>query len=403
MRLLLIHQNFPGQFGHLARVLMKRGHEVLGLGQRAQSLTPDGITCGLYAVRSPGESFSGMDTELEYSLRRAHQVRQASLGLRQQGWIPDAVLFHCSWGEGLYLRDAWPDQHLVAYPELYGSPWVMGFGMDPHLDAPTLELLTAMHNQNLLALSGIAHADAIVVPTQHQRDSFPARLRSSFEVIHEGIDIEDLTPHPNRCLVLNQDLAIRHGDPVVTFCARHLEPLRGLQPFFRAISMLQKQHSSVRVLVVGSNSKGYGAASTHPDGHLGAILEELQGQLDLERIHFLKTIPLEQLKAVFQVSAAHVNLTYPYTLSWSVLQAMACESPIVGSTGAPVDEVISHRENGLLVDFHDPQQLCSAMLELLEDQPLRQRLGAAGRGTVERDYALETCTDRYEQLLWERH
>jgi glycosyltransferase involved in cell wall biosynthesis len=399
MRVLLIHQNFPGQFRHLAGALADRGHDVVALGRRAYETTPEGITYGAYAIEEPELASTYSDRSLELALRRASKVRAACLQLRDSGWIADAVLFHSSWGEGLYLRDIWPDQRLVAYPELYATPWVMGYGFDSTLGDVPEDLCITIRNSNLLALAAIADSDALVAPTRSQRDSFPEHLQQRFQIIHEGIDTDSLAPYPNRCLVVNPTLVLRPGDPVVSYCSRHLEPLRGFHIFMRSLPLLQRHHPTVQVLIAGANGTGYGASSTHPGGHLGALLEELEGQLDLERIHILGRISHQHLRGIFQASAAHVYLTYPYTLSWSLLEAMSCGAAVIGSRCALLEEVISHGENGLLVDFNCPEQLSEAMLQLLEDPSLRHSLGAAGRRTVERYYSLEACTSAYEALL----
>jgi len=398
MRVLLIHQNFPGQFRHLAAVLIERGHEVIAIGRRHGDM-PAGITYGMYAIEEPDPSWNGSDRALEQALRRALQVRTASQILRNNDLIPDVVLFHSSWGEGLYLRDIWPDQRLVAYPELYGSPLVMGHGFDQSLGPTPDDLRLAIRHQNLMSLAAIADSDALICPTLYQRDSFPSHLRQRFHVIHEGVDMRALAPYAKRCLVMANGLELRSGDPVVTYCSRHLEPLRGFPTMMRSLALLQQRHSGVQVIIVGDNGHGYGPASEHPGGHYGALLEELEGQLDLDRIHFLGRVEYQQLIGIFQVSAAHVHLTYPYTLSWSLLEAMACGAPVVGSRGLPVEEVIRDGENGLLVDFNSPDQLCQALLQLLEDRALGARLAAAGRSTVERHYRLEDCANAYEAVL----
>lgn len=398
MRILLIHQNFPGQFRHLAGGLMARGHDVVALGRRSGPM-PEGITYGLYSIEEPEPSWDGCDRHLEQALRRAYQVRSASQLLREGGWIADAVLYHCSWGEGLYLRDVWPEQRLVAYPELYGSPLVMGYGFDQSLGPVPADLSISMHHLNLLSQAAIATSDALICPTRYQRDSFPSHLRQRFHVIHEGVDVSSIAPYADRWLLMGSQLALRPGDPVVTYCSRHLEPLRGFPTFMRAVALLQRHHASVQVIIVGENGKGYGPASDHPGGHQGALLEELAGQLDLERLHFVGRTDYQHLLGIFQVSAAHVYLTYPYALSWSLLEAMACGAPVVGSRGLPVEEVIRAGENGLLVDFNSPEQLAQALLQLLEDPDLRRRLAAAARATVEQHYELEACTDAYEAVL----
>jgi len=397
VRLLLIHQNFPGQFRHLAAGLAQRGHELIGLGTTQGPELPAGMLYGSYAEPDPATGC--LDPELEAAVGRAERVLHACQALEHEAGRPDAVILHSGWGEGLYLRDLWPDVPLVAYPELYGSPLLVGFGFDHDLGPMPADLPGRLRRHNLLSLAALQDSDAVICPTQFQRDTFPTPLRERIEVIHEGVDLEAITPSPERCVDLGHGLILRSGDPVVTFCSRHLEPLRGFHTFMRALPALQHAHPEVRVLIVGENSTGYGHASLHPDGHRGALLEELEGRLDLDRIHFLDRIPYGHLLALFQITAAHVYFTYPYALSWSCLEAMACGAAVVGSLSPPVQEAIRHGESGLLVEFNEPAQLAAALLELLQRPQLRARLGAGARRRIEEVYGLETSLDAYERLL----
>jgi DNA-binding NarL/FixJ family response regulator len=100
-------------------------------------------------------------------------------------------------------------------------------------------------------------------------------------------------------------------------------------------------------------------------------------KLDPERTHFLGRVPRAQYIKVLQVSAAHVYLTYPFVLSWSLLEAMACGAPIVASDTAPVREVIRDGVNGRLVDFFKVQEIAQTALSLLQARepqlPMRSR------------------------------
>ncbi|MET0208170.1 MAG: glycosyltransferase, partial [Burkholderiaceae bacterium] len=83
------------------------------------------------------------------------------------------------------------------------------------------------------------------------------------------------------------------------------------------------------------------------------MLAEVGSQLDPARTHFLGKVPYEGYKRVLQVSAAHVYLTYPFVLSWSMLEAMATGCLVVGSDTAPVREIISHNVNGFLTQMFE--------------------------------------------------
>ncbi len=229
---------------------------------------------------------------------------------------------------------------MVGYPELYAAPRLLGHGFDPDLGPMPETLPQILCRQNLMALAAIADCDATIVPTLFQRNTFPPHLRSRFHVIHEGVDPERVCPNHRRQLRLNPRLTLRHGDPLITFVSRSLEPLSGFRTFMRALPRLLARHPTAQVVIVGDDGVSYASKSPHPGGYRGEMLALLGHRLDLERVHFLGRIPYEQLLALFQVSAAHVHLTYPYALSWSVLEAMACGALLVGSANEPLTELI---------------------------------------------------------------
>jgi glycosyltransferase involved in cell wall biosynthesis len=400
MQILLIHQNFPGQFRALAPQLVARGHSVVAIGQQPLARQPEGLRYLHYAwdVADPPRRL--VDPDLELNLQRATRVHRLALQLREQGFKPDAVIFHSGWGEGLYLRDLWPRAVLLAYPELYARPELLGYDFDPDLGAPGEGLRQSMQRQNFMALAAIADADGAVVPTVFQRDTFPAHLRGRFHVIHEGVDLEAVKPNPNRHVQLTETLMLRRGDPVITFVNRTLEPLRGFRALMRALPQIQAQHPTAQTLIVGDAlGSSYSPASSHPQGYQGEMLALLGHRLDRSRLHFLGRVSYGHLLGLLQISAAHVYLTYPYALSWSLLEAMACGAPVVGSANDPVTEVLRDRENGRLVPFNDPDHLAGTVLDLLKDGAQGQRLGEAARRTVEQRYRLDQASDAYEQLI----
>jgi glycosyltransferase involved in cell wall biosynthesis len=398
MNLLFIHQNFPGQYRQLAPVFRSLGHNVIGMGASPRPEWRDSHRLDYGWTDEPlPDGLS--DATLELQLRRAARVAERCRELRQEGFRPDAVFFHSGWGEGLYLRDAWPEAVLICYPELFAGPELLGYGFDPELGPPPEPTRQLLRRQNLMALAAIADSDAVVVPTLFQRDTFPAHLRSRLHVIHEGIDWERVKPHPRRHLQINPSLLLRHGDPVITFVNRQLEPLRGFRVLMRALPTVLRLNPAAQVVLVGGSGTGYGAGSSHPEGHPGELLALLGEGIDRSRVHFVGQLPYELLIGLLQVSAAHVYFTYPYALSWSLLEAMACGALIVGSRNSPVTEVIQDGRNGRLVPFHSPEELAACLLEVLHEPERFAPLAAAGRRTIETRYGLRDSADQYLQLI----
>ncbi|MEA5392296.1 glycosyltransferase [Cyanobium gracile UHCC 0139] len=392
MELLLIHQNHPGQFRDLTPALEHRGHRVLGLGA-----TPRGQRLD-YGWQPPALPEGLADPLLETSLRRAARVQERCLQLRDQGYRPAAVLAHSGWGELLYLRDIWPEAVLIAYPELYAAPLLLGYGFDADLGDPSPALRAQWRRGNLMGLAAVADADACVVPTRFARDTFPPHLRSRFHVLHEGIALP-AAAGGSTSLRLEGGPTLVRGDPVITFASRNLEPLRGFRSVMRALPAVLAARPDARAVIVGGTGSGYGAPSSHPEGHKGELLALLGHRLPLERVHFLPPLAHRDLLALFRISAAHVHFSYPYALSWSLLEAMASGALVVGSANPPLDEVIQHGHNGLLVPFNDPDRLADTLLSVLADPPAYAAMAAAGRATVAARYGVSRAAEAFEALI----
>jgi glycosyltransferase involved in cell wall biosynthesis len=106
----------------------------------------------------------------------------------------------------------------------------------------------------------------------------------------------------------------------------------------------------------------------------------VSARLDLSRIHFNGTLPYADYFKVLQFSRAHVYLTYPFVLSWSMLEAMSAGCLLVASSTPPVEEVMRHGENGLLFPFRNNATLAKTVIDVLADpEQYRHRHSAARR------------------------
>ena len=163
-----------------------------------------------------------------------------------------------------------------------------------------------------------------------------------------------------------------------------------------------KERPNAQILIVGGDEVSYGARPEPGKTWKQIFIDEVRGQIpdaDWARVRFLGRIPYDQFIRLLQVSRVHVYLTYPFVLSWSLLEAMSCEAAIVASDTAPVREVIAHDETGRLVDFFDGDGLVTEICALLEDEAARGRLGAAARTLARERFDLASiCLPR--QLEW---
>jgi glycosyltransferase involved in cell wall biosynthesis len=227
-------------------------------------------------------------------------------------------------------------------------------------------------------------ADAGISPTQWQASTFPDPFKQKITVVHDGIDTQAVAPNSAISLTLKmaagQDLVLTRQDEVITFVNRNLEPYRGYHTFMRALPQLLKERPNARVLLVGADDVSYGA---RPDAaKYGAakwkdnFANEVRGQIsdaDWQRVHFLGHVPYQYFIPLLQLSTVHVYLTYPFVLSWSLLEAMSAGCAIVASDTQPLREAIVHNDTGKLVDFFDASALAHSVCELLNNPEERKR------------------------------
>ena len=397
MRVLVVHQNFPGQFGHLVKAWAQRpGWDVRALASATAPSLPGFSKLVRYQLARKGrDDQHPYLRQMEAATLHGQAAARAMLELRKSGYAPDVILAHPGWGETLYAKDVFPNARLVHYCEWYYSAEGADIGFDPEFpisfdDRARIRTWNALHALNLEA------CDAAVTPTHWQRSRHPAIFQPKIVVQHEGIATENLGPDPNAAITTRSGTTLKTGDPVITYVARNLEPYRGFHVFMRALEKIQKEHPSAHALIVGGDGVSYGKRPKNAPNWREKMLREVK--LDPSRTHFMGKVPYAQYLKVLQVSAAHVYLTYPFVLSWSLLEAMACGAPIVASETVPVREVIRDGSNGRLVPFFDARVIAEAMVESLSEPARRRALGQQASMDA-RAYDLSAGLAGYDELI----
>jgi glycosyltransferase involved in cell wall biosynthesis len=154
------------------------------------------------------------------------------------------------------------------------------------------------------------------------------------------------------------------------------------------------------VLIVGGSAVSYGSKPAGGRTWRETLVSEVGSGIDATRVHFLDRLPYAAYLQVLQVSAVHAYLTYPFVLSWSLLEAMSAGCMVVGSRTAPVEEVISHGKNGWLTDFFDHQALAETLAEALEQRARLENIRHAARQSIVERFDLRSiCLPRQLALL----
>ena len=412
MNILFIHQNFPGQFKFLAPALVSQGHTVRAMTMQAtEAKTWEGVELIRYgANRGTTPNIHPWVSDFETKTIRGEACFRAALKLKAEGVNPDVIIAHHGWGESLFLKDVWPHAKLGIYCEFFYHPQGADVGFDPEFPAKDEGDICRLRLKNLNNLLHFEVADTGISPTHWQASTFPEPFRSKITVVHDGIDTEAVAPNLQTNLTLKKSsgeaIGLTRADEVITFVNRNLEPYRGYHIFMRALPAILRRRPHAKILIIGADDVSYGA---RPDAAKygnkkwkDIFIEEVSPQIsdaDWARVHFLGSVPYQHFIPLLQVSTVHVYLTYPFVLSWSLLEAMSAGCAIVASDTQPLREAITHDETGRLVSFFDAAALADEVCGLLDDPAARARLGAAARLFAQENYDLKTvCLPK--QLAW---
>ena len=404
MNILFIHQNFPGQFKFLAPALVQQGHTVVAMTmQKINAGEWQGVKLVAYAAsRGTTPNVHPWVGDFETKTIRAEACFRAALQLQAQGFSPDIIIAHPGWGESLFLKEVWPQAKLGIYCEFYYHAQGADVGFDPEFPAKDVGDVCRLRLKNLNNLLHFEVADSGISPTHWQASTFPAEFRERISVIHDGIDTDAVAPNPDSSLTLNGNITLTQADEVITFVNRNLEPYRGYHIFMRALPALLRRRPKARVLIVGGDDVSYGAKAEDGKTWKELIAAEVRPQFsdsEWARVHFLGHIPYQHFIPLLQLSTVHVYLTYPFVLSWSLLEAMSVGCAIVASNTQPLHEAIHHDQTGRLVDFFDTVALADEVSTLLDDPATRARLGTNARNFAIAHYDLKTvCLPK--QLQW---
>lgn len=403
MKLLFVHQNFPGQFKSLAPALASLpGVTIASLSMRPAAATgkiksythqvEQGSTPGLHPTV----------TDFETKMLRALSAMKRAEAMRAEGFTPDVIVAHPGWGESLLLSEIWPSARQLHFLEFFYHSSGVDTDFDPEHSVSTLENRVRVSSKRAAPLWALSEMDWGLSPTQWQKETYPQQEWDRISVIHDGIDTRVVKPNRDMSLTLQQaGLVLKAGDPIITFVNRNLEPYRGYHVFMRALPEILAKHPTAQVLIVGGDGVSYGAPP--PMGGptwKQRFFDEVADRIDRRRVHFLGNIPYNIFLGLLQISAVHIYLTYPFVLSWSLLEAMASECFIIGSRTAPVMEVIEDGKEGVLVDFFDSAALANAVLEGLNRPDHFQAMRRAARQKIIERYDLATvCLPEQVKLI----
>jgi glycosyltransferase involved in cell wall biosynthesis len=400
MNVLFVHNNFPAQFRHLVTALTRKPGVRLAAISSNTTASFQGVRTIKYAMHDADLAATHpFARRFDMECRRAEQVLYGLSNLVTSGFKPDVIFAHPGWGETLPLRTIFPKARILLYCEYYYGAPEGDLGFDPEFPMSGLDGYVAVRLKNATTLLGLADCDLGISPTTWQRLTFPTHYQSKIEIAHDGINCALAKPDADAILSLPSGRQLRGDDEVVTFVARNLEPVRGYHIFMRTLPQILARRPNAEVVILGGDGTSYGAAAPPETTWKSLFLREVESRIDRRRVHFLGRVSYETYLKALQVSTAHLYLTYPFVLSWSMLEAMSAGCVVIGSDTPPVREMIDGN-NGILVPFFDIEQWSDRVVDVLENREQYRAMRAFARQFVTTNFDADTiCVPRLMQML----
>lgn len=406
-KILFVHQNFPGQYKHLANHFANDANfEVHTLS--IKKFTDERMINHHYKLNAASrEGVNQFAAEFEAKMIRAHSSILKVIELNKSGFAPDIIIGHPGWGETIFLKEIWPDAKLISYVEYYYNTRNSDIDFDLNLlkqiksdvsaflDFTRLKLVA----RNAYFTQAYIQSDFLVCPTEFQKDLLPDIFKSRVKVIHDGINTSVLKPDATASLMVN-GRRFTSSDKIISYISRSLDPYRGFHIFIETIPQILKDHPDANIFIVGNpDTPGYGAALE--EGRFKEFFySKIENKIDKERVFFLGVVDYEIFKKILQITSVHLYLTFPFVLSWSMLEAMSCGSLVLGSNTGPVSEVIKHNENGILVDFFDTKSIANNINSILKNKDNYKSIKDNARETILKKYDLKSvCLPQHLDLI----
>jgi glycosyltransferase involved in cell wall biosynthesis len=319
--------------------------------------------------------------------------------LKNQGFKPDIILCHPGWGEGIFIKEIFPRVPLLFLFEFFYHPMGVDVGFDSEFPSDFVDSLRVRtkNANNLITLNICDHG---VTPTNFQLSVFPDEYKRKISVIFDGVDTNILRPDNTVEATFQNGNKLTCNEEIITFVNRNLEPYRGWHSFARSIPIIQALRPNAHILIIGGDDVSYGSQPKDGISYKHRFINEIKDKVDWSKVYFTGRVPYNQFVRILQLSSVHVYLTYPFVLSWSMIEAMSCGCLVIGSKTLPVEEVIQHEINGLLVDFFNPEEIALAVNMVLNHPDRMHKIREKARETVINKYDLKTiCLPAHIKLI----
>lgn len=395
MNILFLHRNFPAQFRHVLPVFASDPNNKVVFITNNETADMKNVMKVQYKLkREVPDDCHRYLRFYEECVNHGQACAEAAIALKNQGFKPDVIFGH-TWGQTLFMKDVFPDVPLICYFEWFYDRYNGDMGFDGRpLD---IDDWAKLRSKNAHLLIDLFSCDYGFCPTKFQLKQFPKEFHNKIRVMHDGVDADYCKPDDNaQFFVKDKKITLTRNDEVITYATRGMEAYRGFPEFMKAAEVLLKKRPNLQIVIGGEDRVCYGPQLANTT-YKKMMLEQLD--LDMDRVHFVGSLPFNEYVKLLQISSAHVYLTYPFVASWSLLDAMSCGCPIVASSTEPVMEFIEDGKNGFLFDFYSTSGQVEKIEYVLDNKEMVEPVRQAARKTIVDNYNLKDLLPKHIEFI----
>ena len=395
MNLLFLHPNFPGQFKHLARAAARQKNQVKFLCQTHYGRVIEGVERLTLKKEASHEALESLKPSiLDRSQIVAEQYRKGLVQIKKSGWIPDLVVSHSGWGCGLHVKELWPNTKFIAYLEWWFDPSSSFFHHDEanqFLGINSNSITKCWLRNQHVALE-LATADQIVCPTSWQKNQLPLIFKEKCNEIFDGVDLKTFNPDED----LYQKAKKDSDNIVVTYGTRGMDPMRGFPQLIKAIPEMIRTNPRIRLEIAGDTSTYYGSEYPVKGVSWKDWAEKYLEENNIaNRVKWVGKLNPPKYENWLKTSSCHIYLTHPFIVSWSLIEAYCCGTPLIISDVEPTKDICGDDCASFFVDHRSEAFLDARVTDKIEEFSRINRAELAIQRNRQR-FSVETALKAWE-------
>jgi mannosylfructose-phosphate synthase len=174
------------------------------------------------------------------------------------------------------------------------------------------------------------------------------------------------------------------------FCLSRIDSNKGHDLLLHAYDIVSKKLDDVHLVIGGGSPK-----PKEREKQVYNKMKEIIKEKNIERVHIIGYVPDEKLVQYYQQAELFVLPSIFEPFGMTSQEAMACGKPVIASKYGGIRQIINHNENGFLVNPKDSEEFADAIIKVVNDEKLKQRLGEEAYRIIVEEYSWEAMAEKH--------